>query len=162
MPAPFPCESYASHGVVWFVMGSRPKCDQCTRRGRPCVGVSWESLDRTRLSIRKQIRNANNELVAKHAELAALSSEVVGLQMTWIRRIVVLRKRPTALLLSLGVIMMGQRMRILKQCRILSTQCLHFPWVSILAPPQNLEASMRFSLGYHGFSEVSYPFHFTS
>ena len=71
----FPCEYCHSLRLSCFTMESRLKCDKCTRRGRPCVAVSWESLDRTRLQLQKEISTANTEL-------GALAAKIVRLQKT--------------------------------------------------------------------------------
>ena len=33
----------------------RLKCAECTKAGKPCVNMSWESLDRTREEYRKKV-----------------------------------------------------------------------------------------------------------
>ncbi len=78
----FPCDYCASIGHDCLVMDSRPKCAECTRRGRPCVGVSWESLDRARSKLRRDIRKTNKESAALAAQLAALTAKAARLQQT--------------------------------------------------------------------------------
>ena len=45
---------------------SRLKCAECTRRGKPCVSLSWESLNATRDNLREEL--AEDE--ARRDELA--------------------------------------------------------------------------------------------
>ncbi len=71
----FSCNYCASIGCDCFVMESRPKCDKCTRRGRPCVSVSWETLDRTRAQLRRDISKETKKL-------AALAAKITRLQQT--------------------------------------------------------------------------------
>ena len=71
----FFCEYCHSLRLSCFIMKSCPKCDKCTQRGRPCVAVLWESLDRTRLQLQKEISTTNTEL-------GALASKIVRLQKT--------------------------------------------------------------------------------
>ena len=41
---------------------SRLKCSECVRQGRPCVNLSWASLDRTREEYRKKVEADEEEL----------------------------------------------------------------------------------------------------
>lgn len=43
---------------------SRLRCAECVRIGRPCVNLSWESLDRTREEYQKKIDD-DEELLAQ-------------------------------------------------------------------------------------------------
>lgn len=55
-PAELPCLHCFSEGLTCYVMPeSRLKCSECTRIGRPCVNMSWESLDRTREEYQKKV-----------------------------------------------------------------------------------------------------------
>ena len=151
VPAPFPCDFCASRGLNCFVMESRPKCDKCTRRGRPCVGVSWESLDRTRLSLRKEISKAmkemskaNDALAAKHAELAALSSKVVRLQKTLDQADRRASQKADCLAAELGSDNDGTEDEIDPMSQLVDSMLPSF-WDSILVPPQNVKASSRSS-----------------
>lgn len=38
------------------------KCAECVRLGRPCVNLSWESLDQTRSKLRKELDEHEDEL----------------------------------------------------------------------------------------------------
>ncbi len=50
------------------------KCAECTRRGRPCVSLSWESLDRTRDNLRDELERDEAEasrLFDQYVEVAS-------------------------------------------------------------------------------------------
>lgn len=50
------CNHCFSQGIECFVMpNSRLKCAECTRLGRACVNMSWESLDKTREEYQKKV-----------------------------------------------------------------------------------------------------------
>ena len=53
----FPCDNCFLHNRRCVVMESRNrlKCSECVRRGRPCVNLSWSSLDKTRDEYRKKV-----------------------------------------------------------------------------------------------------------
>ena len=56
--APISCDRCFLAGHDCFVMpaaGSRLKCSECVRVGRPCVNLSWESLDKTRAEYEKKV-----------------------------------------------------------------------------------------------------------
>jgi len=53
-----PCDKCFIDGLDCYVMpdsNSRLKCSECVRVGRPCVNMSWESLDRTREEYQKKV-----------------------------------------------------------------------------------------------------------
>lgn len=55
-PAEVPCNHCFLQGLVCFVMpDSRLRCAECTRLGKKCVNMSWESLDRTREEYQKKV-----------------------------------------------------------------------------------------------------------
>ena len=43
---------------------SRLKCAECTRKGKPCVNMSWESLDKTREEYKAKV-DADEKLLAE-------------------------------------------------------------------------------------------------
>ena len=57
--ADIPCDFCFSNSCQCFVMTSknpnRLNCSECVRRGRPCVNLTWESLDRTRAEYEKKV-----------------------------------------------------------------------------------------------------------
>lgn len=62
-----PCDFCFTQGKQCFIMASsdrRLKCSECVRRGRPCVNLSWESLDRTREEYQKKV-DADEKLLAE-------------------------------------------------------------------------------------------------
>lgn len=48
---------------------SRLKCSECTRLGRPCVNLSWQSLDKTREEYKKKIEDDEKLLMDVMARL---------------------------------------------------------------------------------------------
>lgn len=48
---------------------SRLKCSECVRQNKPCVNLSWESLDRTREEYQKKIDEDEEELAKIMARL---------------------------------------------------------------------------------------------
>lgn len=65
--APTPCDRcfFGNHRCV-AIMPSNPdakaRCAECTRFGRPCVNLSWSSLDRTREEYEKKVEEDENLL----------------------------------------------------------------------------------------------------
>ncbi|XPS78854.1 hypothetical protein M3J09_010857 [Ascochyta lentis] len=55
--APISCDRCFAAGQDCFVMPSsnRLKCAECVRVRRPCVNLSWESLDKTRAEYEKKV-----------------------------------------------------------------------------------------------------------
>jgi len=53
--SPVECDYCLINSKSCFVMAGRLKCSECTRIGRPCVNMSWESLDRTREEYAKKV-----------------------------------------------------------------------------------------------------------
>lgn len=64
-PVDFPCEHCFLADSVCIAMenSSRLKCSECVRRGKPCVGLSWSSLDKTREEYQKKV-DEDEELLA--------------------------------------------------------------------------------------------------
>jgi hypothetical protein len=57
-PATIPCDHCFSTGADCIVMSSssrRLKCSECVRLQRPCVNMSWSSLDKTREEYAKKV-----------------------------------------------------------------------------------------------------------
>ncbi len=55
-------------------MSDKLKCSECTRLGRPCVSVSWGSLDKSRESLKASLSRDEEErdrLLERLAELQA-------------------------------------------------------------------------------------------
>lgn len=66
-----PCDRCFWSGCPCVVMDSskRLKCAECVRQGKACVNLSWESLDRTRTRLRKEIDDDEEELARVMARL---------------------------------------------------------------------------------------------
>lgn len=47
----------------------RLKCAECVKAGKPCVNLSWESLDGTRETLRREIDEHEEELAEVMAKL---------------------------------------------------------------------------------------------
>lgn len=65
--ADIPCDYCFSNNRKCFVMASnsrRLKCSECVRIGRPCVNLSWASLDRTREEYQAKV-DADEKLLAE-------------------------------------------------------------------------------------------------
>lgn len=67
----FPCFRCLENKHQCVVMDSakRLKCAECVKQGKPCVGLTWESLDRTREKLRKEIDEHEDELAGVMAKL---------------------------------------------------------------------------------------------
>lgn len=63
-PVDIPCDRCFSSGHTCIAMenASRLRCSECVRLGRPCVNLSWESLDRTREEYQRKIDEDEEEL----------------------------------------------------------------------------------------------------
>ncbi len=71
-PSVIPCVYCHSHSVSCIVMDPHSKCAECTHRGRPCVGVTWESLDRVRDQLESEILETEEEQARLFAKLSRL------------------------------------------------------------------------------------------
>jgi len=71
-PVSTACLHCSNLSILCMKMENHPKCAECVRRGRPCVGVSWESLDRTRDKLESDLSVAEEELARALARVARL------------------------------------------------------------------------------------------
>jgi hypothetical protein len=62
--SPIECDYCLLKSKICIVMPGGLKCSECTRIGRPCVNMSWESLDRTRDEYSKKVE-ADEVLLAE-------------------------------------------------------------------------------------------------
>ena len=63
--AEFPCDRCFTENRVCYVMPNSPlKCADCTRLGKPCVNLSWASLDKTREEYQAKV-DADEKLLAE-------------------------------------------------------------------------------------------------
>ncbi|KAI4116200.1 MAG: hypothetical protein LQ341_007700, partial [Variospora aurantia] len=58
-----------NHKCVVMDSSKRLKCAECVKQGKPCVGLTWESLDRTRERLRREIDEHEDELAEVMAKL---------------------------------------------------------------------------------------------
>jgi len=67
----FACDRCFLSNKTCIVMESagRLRCSECVRIGRPCVSMSWESLDRTREEYTKKVDESEQELARVLARL---------------------------------------------------------------------------------------------
>ena len=78
VPADFPCDYCISKDIPCLLNMSRNSisCAACTARGRPCVSVSWDSLDKTRENMSKEISDHEKERDALFERLAELTARI--------------------------------------------------------------------------------------
>lgn len=72
VPAETPCNRCFFDGLACYIMPDAPKrmkCAECTKAGKPCVNMSWESLDRTREEYRKKVEDDETLLATVIARL---------------------------------------------------------------------------------------------
>ena len=55
--------------MCYIMPNSGLKCAECTRMGRPCVNMSWASLDKTREEYKKKVEEDEKELAAVIARM---------------------------------------------------------------------------------------------
>lgn len=68
--ADIPCLKCASEGLTCRIMpNSGLKCAECVRAGKPCVDMSWTSIDKTREEYRKKVEADEKELQTVIARL---------------------------------------------------------------------------------------------
>jgi len=79
---PVACDHCSSLAILCFVMSGHPGCSECVRRGRPCVPVSLESLNRAHLRLKSDIDDAMNERVEQAARLSKLDAKIIRLFKT--------------------------------------------------------------------------------
>jgi len=53
--SPIDCDYCLLNSKTCIIMPGGLKCSECTRKARPCVNMSWESLDRTRDEYSKKV-----------------------------------------------------------------------------------------------------------
>ena len=63
-------------------MKSHFKCAECTRQGRPCVGVTWESLNRVRDKLESEILQAEEGQARLLKEQSRLFAKLARLRKT--------------------------------------------------------------------------------
>ena len=76
------CECCSSTFKVCICMKGRSKCAECTRRGRPCVPVSLESLNRVHKKLKSQLNKAEAEHAAQLDVLQRLNLKILRLCTT--------------------------------------------------------------------------------
>jgi len=65
-----------------IIMTDHAKCSECTHRGRPCVSVSLDSLNRAHLQLKSKLEVAMNERVKQAERLFKLDAKVLRLFKT--------------------------------------------------------------------------------
>lgn len=70
-PAESPCDRcfLSNKSCVVMSTAGRLRCSECVRLGRPCVNLSWESLDRTREEYSEKVRVDEEKLADLLARL---------------------------------------------------------------------------------------------
>jgi hypothetical protein len=133
-----PCDRCALRGLVCVSMENRPKCSECTRLGRPCVGLSLESLNRTCDKLEDELGAALDEhekLVGKINRLRKTLRYNKSLQNT----------KASCVAQELADDNDGVEDENPSTMSQLVDSMPSSFWDSILAPPQNVEASSRSS-----------------
>ena len=66
-----PCRDCHSLGRACIVMppNDRLKCSECTRRGRPCVDMSWDSVERTKDLLKDDVRREEEAVLEMMRQL---------------------------------------------------------------------------------------------
>jgi len=79
VPNEWSCLFCFENNCECFVMSARPdlKCSTCTRRGKPCVAISWDSLDRTMERKASEIEDAEEKLRGVNAEVRRMMALVL-------------------------------------------------------------------------------------
>ncbi len=57
-------------------MPSRTACAECTRRGKACVNISWDSLDRTRDRYRREVQEDFDQLIEAQNRVAEITARL--------------------------------------------------------------------------------------
>ncbi len=138
-PPDIACVYCSNHSTLCVVMEPHSKCAECTRRGRPCVGVTWESLDRVRDKLESEILQTEEEQARLFAKLSRLRKT---LRQTQDRA----KQKTLCLLKEMGDDNDGDEET--PQPETLSQLFDNMPndfWQSnlVASPPQSVEASSR-------------------
>ena len=64
------CVYCFNHFILCVVMKPHFKCAECTRQGRSCVGVMWESLNHVRDKLESEILQTEEEQARLFAKLS--------------------------------------------------------------------------------------------
>jgi hypothetical protein len=77
-----PCDYCFAHNKQCLLMASKDrkslKCAECAKKGRPCVNLSWASLDRTR-------EKASKALLADEERAAIMMNDLAKIQARIVR-----------------------------------------------------------------------------
>ena len=148
-PSPISCDHCFSSNIVCIVMPDPPKdsskCAACTHRGRPCVGISLESLNRAHKKLESNLEAVVKECAEHSAAVARLDAKLSRLlkEMKQSRTISTLKAHCVAS--ELGDDNDGTEDKtppiVSQPNNAVSQSFLDF----LLSPPQNVEASLRSS-----------------
>jgi len=81
-PPDLACVYCFNHSILCVMMESHFKCAECTRQGHPCVGVTWESLDRVRDKLESEILQAEEKQARLLEEQSRLFAKLARLRKT--------------------------------------------------------------------------------
>lgn len=135
---PFACQHCFLNVSPCVAMSSRPRCAACTQRGRECVGLSWESLDRTRAKL-------SSELVAAEEEQTRLFAKIIRLRKVLNQSQDHAERKASCLAEELADDKDGTEDKNPQTLSQLVDSMSPSFWDSIASPPQNVEASSRSS-----------------
>ncbi len=145
-PPDLACVYCSNHSILCVVMESHSKCAECTRRGRPCVGVTWESLDRVRDKLESEILQAEEGQARLLEEQSRLFAKLARLRKTLRQTQDRAKQKTLCLLKEMGDDNDGDEEA--PQPETLSQLFDNMPndfWQSnpVASPPQSVEASSR-------------------
>ena len=79
-PLDLACVYCFNHSILCVVMESHFKCAECTHQGHPCVGVTWESLDRVHNKLESEILQAEEKQARLLEEQSRLFAKLACLR----------------------------------------------------------------------------------
>ena len=142
---PIPCKRCSFLNLDCVIMSDYSKCSECTRLGRPCVGISLASLNRTHVKLESDLEAVVKERAEHSAAIARLDAKLSRLlrQLKHNKTVSVLKGRCVAS--ELGDDNDGTEDEIPPDSNNPLESLSPSFWDSILSPPQNVEASSRSS-----------------
>ena len=140
------CNRCCSSSKVCIRMEGRSKCAECTRRGRPCVPVSLDSLNQVHEKLESQLEKVEVEHAAQLESLQQLNSKILRLRKTIRQNKARTLRKVDCVVAELGSDNDGMEDEAgppnMQQFVDLMSPSF---WDSILSPPQNIKAPARHS-----------------
>ena len=145
-PSVVSCQFCFSHDYLCVVMDDHKKCAHCTRRKCPCVGVSWDTLDKVRDKLESDIQNAETDQSRLLAEQTCVAAKLDRLRKTLRQTKDRAKAKTLCLLQELSddeEAVENPPAETLSQ--IFDAMPVDYWQSNSLSPPQNVEASLRSS-----------------